>query len=81
MENSLCLSTRFLPGLPTRTVVKSINQHKLTVGLWKAKPENGSPDRTVGVYPSIAHFSGLRRPEIHSPRMGYGGVGITLFFL
>ena len=31
----------------------------------------------VGVLPPVAHFSGLRNPEIHAPRHSDGGVGVA----
>ena len=31
----------------------------------------------VGILPSVSHLSGLRCPEIHSPRTGYGRVSVA----
>jgi len=32
----------------------------------------------VGIHPAVAHFGGLRRPEIHSPGHGNGRVGVSV---
>ena len=43
------------------------------VGLFEATDFVG----VVGVLPAVAHFAGLGRPEVHSPRTGDDGVGVA----
>ena len=31
----------------------------------------------IDILPSVAHLAGLRRPEVHTPRTGYGRIGVA----
>ena len=50
-----------------------VNPRTRLVGLLEAAQLVGR----IGVCPAVAHLSGLRCPEVHAPRHGYGRIGIT----
>ena len=43
------------------------------VGLFEASDLVGG----IAVGPSVTHCTGLWCPEVHSPRTGYGGIGVA----
>ena len=49
-----------------------VNPRTGLVGLLESANLIGS----IGVLPTVSHFSGLRSPEVHSPGTGDGGIGI-----